>query len=92
MPNLCHFRQKVRGKKKLVARRCTAETFHRAAGWVGVEERYPPRQTSKVGSFSTQTRTYVTPNVFEYRGTSLIRKRHPVGPYSRVMPRALWWS
>ena len=27
-----------------------------------------------------------------YRGTSLIRKRPPVGPYSRAMPRALWWS
>ena len=27
-----------------------------------------------------------------YRGTSLIRKRHPVGPYSRAMPRDLWGS
>ena len=27
-----------------------------------------------------------------YRGTSLIRKRHPIGPYSRPMPRTLWWS
>jgi len=27
-----------------------------------------------------------------YRGTSLIRKRHPVGPYSRTMPRLLWRS
>jgi len=27
-----------------------------------------------------------------YRGTSLIRNRHPVGPYSRTMPRLLWWS
>ena len=26
-----------------------------------------------------------------YRGTSLIRKRAPLGPYSRTMPRALWW-
>ena len=24
-----------------------------------------------------------------YRGTSIIRNRHPVGPYSRTMPRAL---
>ena len=24
-----------------------------------------------------------------YRGTSLIRNRHPVGPYSRNMPRLL---
>jgi len=27
-----------------------------------------------------------------YRGTSLIRKCHPLGPYSRTMLRALWWS
>ena len=27
-----------------------------------------------------------------YRGTSLIRKRHPLGPYSRPTPRALRWS
>ena len=26
-----------------------------------------------------------------YRGTLLIRKRLPLGPYSRTMPRALWW-
>ena len=25
-----------------------------------------------------------------YRGTSLIRSRLPLGPYSRTMPRALW--
>ena len=28
----------------------------------------------------------------ECRGTSLIRKRHPLGPYSRPTPRALRWS
>ena len=27
-----------------------------------------------------------------YRGTSLIRNRAPIVPYSRAMPRALWWS
>jgi len=27
-----------------------------------------------------------------YRGTWLIRNRHPVGPYSRTMPGLLWWS
>ena len=26
-----------------------------------------------------------------YRGTSLMRKRHPLGPYSRPTPRALRW-
>ena len=28
---------------------------------------------------------------FLYGGTSLIRNRRPLGPYSRTMPRALWW-
>ena len=27
-----------------------------------------------------------------YRGTSLKRNRYPVGPYSRTMPKGLWWS
>jgi len=27
-----------------------------------------------------------------HRGTSLIRNRTHLGPYSRPMPRALWWS
>ena len=27
-----------------------------------------------------------------YRGTSLMRDRLPLAPYSRPMPRALWWS
>ena len=27
----------------------------------------------------------------EYRGTSLMRNSAPLGPYSRTMPRALWW-
>ena len=27
-----------------------------------------------------------------YRGNSLVRKRRPLGPYSRPMPRTLWWS
>ena len=27
-----------------------------------------------------------------YRGTSLIRNSADLGPYSRPMPRALWWS
>ena len=26
-----------------------------------------------------------------YRDTRLIRKRHPLGPYSRPMPEELWW-
>ena len=27
-----------------------------------------------------------------YKGTSLFKKRIPLGPCSRPMPRALWWS
>jgi len=27
-----------------------------------------------------------------YMGTSLIRNTPLLGPYSRTMPRALWWS
>ena len=26
-----------------------------------------------------------------YRGTSLMRKRPPLGPYTRTMPRDIWW-
>ena len=28
----------------------------------------------------------------QYGGTSLIRHSAPLGPYSRNLPRALWWS
>ena len=28
----------------------------------------------------------------EYRGTSLLRSRTPLGPYSRPMPKVLRWS
>ena len=31
-------------------------------------------------------------NEYEYRDTSLIRKHLLLGPYSRLMPRALWGS
>ena len=31
-------------------------------------------------------------SVTRVRGTSLIRNSAPLGPYSRPMPRALWWS
>ena len=47
--------------------------------WVGVD-------TLSLWCF-TPTAVYNT-----YRGTSLIRNSPPLGPYSRPMPRALWWS
>ena len=28
----------------------------------------------------------------EYRGTSLLRNTPLLGPYSRTMPRVIWWS
>ena len=34
----------------------------------------------------------LTVGAMHYRGTSLIRNRVPLGPYSRTMPRLLWWS
>ena len=27
-----------------------------------------------------------------YRGTSLIRNTPPLGPYSRIITRVIWWS
>ena len=32
------------------------------------------------------------PNASVYRGTSLIGKRTPLGPYSWAIPRAQWWT
>ena len=32
------------------------------------------------------------PAVGLYRSTSLIRNSSPLGPFSRTVPRALWWS
>jgi len=32
------------------------------------------------------------PDVLLRASTSLIKKRLPLGPYSKPMPRALWWS
>ena len=33
-----------------------------------------------------------TPSCLHCRGTSLIRKRLALGPYSSLMPRDLWWA
>ena len=30
--------------------------------------------------------------LYMYRGTSRMRNRYPVRPYSRIMPRLLWLS
>jgi len=43
---------------------------------------------SAVGSYDGWT---ITVEV-RYRGTSLIRNNASLGPYSRTVARALWWS
>ena len=35
---------------------------------------------------------YIGACVREYKGTSLITKRILLGPYSRTIPRVIWWS
>ena len=47
--------------------------------------------TSSSGPATSRTERVMSPSRRRYRGTSLIRKRPPPGPYSRAMPRALWW-
>ena len=49
--------------------------------------RYPCSFSSNVGVVAL---TLASIGVGAYRGTSLMRKRTPLGPYSRTMPRALW--
>ena len=43
--------------------------------------------SAKLRAYADPTKTATT-----YRGTSLMRNSAPLGPYSRKMPRALWWS
>ena len=45
-------------------------------------------ETESVSESESKARAREEP----YRGTSLIRNRRPLGPYSRTMPRALWGS
>ena len=33
----------------------------------------------------------LVPPAYLHRGTSLISNSFPLGPYSRTMPKALWW-
>jgi len=53
----------------------------------------PPTASPETKSVSRMLAMFSakTPAV-AYRGTSLIRNNAPLGPYSRTMPRALWWS
>ena len=36
--------------------------------------------------------TILSRGATHYRGTWLIRNNPPLGPFSRTMPRAIWWS
>ena len=51
-----------------------------------------PSYTEPCPQRGTHPETGVPAEAGPYRNTSLIRKRPPLGPYSRHMPRALWWS
>ena len=54
----------------------------RRLGWAPSGQGTSPETTrNALEEYSPHTQTY--------RGTSLVRDRHPVGPYSRTMPRVL---
>ena len=46
------------------------------------------RSTDVVAPFGT---TFICKGNINYRGTSQIRNSASLGPYSRTMPRDLWW-
>jgi len=52
----------------------------------------PLRHVTEGGEVRPAIDTVVsTQDTAGYRGTSLIRNRTLLGPYSRTMPMALWW-
>jgi len=53
------------------------------------EDAQPCRGTSLIEKLRAQP-SPPSSRVLPYRGTSLIRNRAPLGPYSRTMPMALW--
>ena len=57
--------------------------------------RFPPQglgPASAIPVKRTQGSLEIKDTPSPYRGTSLIKTSAPPGPYSRTMPRALWWS
>ena len=54
----------------------------------------PPRRPSNLGGLGGGRRPASTCSdvVMVYRGSSLTRNNPSLGLYSRLMPRALWWS
>ena len=90
--------QRASSRRRIAAlyerrRRIAAGRVHRGADFedgdgVSFVQRHPgDREPNSVTSGQLR---HVYDDI--YRGTSLIRKHHSVGPYSRHMPRALWWS
>ena len=63
--------------------------FRHDARWI-LDERRRTRTVSRP-LFASRSAPIAAPNCW-YRGTSLIRKRLPVGPCNRPMPMALWFS
>ena len=65
-------------------------------GVVFLWARYPCKQYHRPGGFPmlkvSETSGAGGEALHPYRGTSFIRNRHPVGPYSRTMPRVLGGS
>ena len=49
-------------------------------------------KTSNLCSRPALRGAYTDPVAYIYRGTSLIRNCLLLGPYSRPVPRGLWWS
>ena len=72
-----------------VSRGCVTRVCHEEAslgGWSG-----RPFLAGLRADATDARRTWWVLSETKYRGTSLIRNRAPLGPYSRNMSRALWW-
>ena len=61
--------------------------------------RYPYRGTSIMSEVPLYRPQFAEPGIVSaskmrglYRGTSLVRNNPSLGPYSRIVSRALWWS
>ena len=70
-----------------LASKAHRRSHHSAIGFISMKEKgrrpsLPPRQPPPSPPAHREL----------YRGTSLIRKRTPLGPYRRPMPRVLGWS
>ena len=53
---------------------------------------WPVSVSTTVTTFECPSHLFRGSGVGLYRGTSLIRNNPTLGPYSRTIPRVLWWS